>query len=113
MRPFLSRIMLSALGFAQVCPGYDAYFINTPLFKNATVKLNPEYHSCAVAEALKINCDKDPLEYPYIKKVIFNGEEIKTAYLTYGKLTEGGTLNFELSKEPCETALNEVPENFF
>ena len=105
--------VLSALGFAQVCPGYDAYFINTPLFKNATVKLNPEYHSCAVAEALKINCDKDPLEYPYIKKVTFNGEEIKTAYLTYGKLTEGGTLNFELSKEPCETALNEVPENFF
>ncbi|MBQ8228796.1 MAG: GH92 family glycosyl hydrolase [Clostridia bacterium] len=105
--------VLSALGFAQVCPGYDAYFLNTPLFKKATVKLNKDFHSCCVADTLTIECDKDPLEYPYIRRVYFNGQKIKTAYLTYEALTEGGTLTFELIKEPYEKALKWVPENFY
>ncbi len=105
--------VLSALGFAQVCPGYDAYFLNTPLFRKATVKLNKDFHSCEVADTLTIECDKDPLEYPYIRRVIFNGKKIKTAYLTYEALTEGGTLTFELIKEPYEKGLKWVPENFF
>ncbi len=92
--------VLSALGFAQVCPGYPAYFINTPLFKKATVKLNKKYHSCENAEAFTVECDKDPLEFPYISSMEFNGQIIKRPYLTYSEITSGGTLKFELSKEP-------------
>ncbi len=95
--------VLSALGFAQVCPGNRAYFINTPLFKSAKIRLDPAYHSCSVSENLSVECDKDPLEFPYIKSVCFNGKIITRPYLTYSEITSGGELLFELSKEPCES----------
>ena len=92
--------VLSSLGFAQVCIGQQNYYINTPLFKKATVKLNKIYHSCINADTFTVVCDKDPLEYPYIKKVEFNGSLIKRPYLSYFEITSGGTLKVELSKEP-------------
>lgn len=97
--------VLSALGFAQVCPGNQDYYINTPLFRKATVKLNKIYHSCVNADTFTVVCDKDPLEYPYIKKAEFNGNLIKRPYLSYFEITSGGTLKFELSKEPVTDCL--------
>lgn len=105
--------VLSALGFAQLCPAYPAYFINTPLFKKSAIKLNKDYHSCKTADTFTVECDKDPSEYPYIEKAILNGREIKTAYLTYEEITAGGTFFLSLSKKPCENALTKTPENFF
>ena len=105
--------VLSALGFAQLCPAYPAYFINTPLFRRASIKLSSKYHSCSVSDTFTVECDKDPLEYPYIEKAVLNGKEITNAYLTYDEITSGGTLHLTLSKNPCENALTDVPEDFF
>ncbi len=105
--------VLSAIGFAQLCPAHEAYFINTPLFKTAEVKLDPKYHSCSVSDKLSVECNKDPLEYPYIKAVYLNGTKINRAYLTYSELVAGGKISFELSKEPCTEFGKEVPETFF
>lgn len=91
--------VLSALGFAQVCMCDKRYFINTPLFKNAKIKLNPLYHSCAVDSCLSIECDKNPLERGYIKSIYFNGQKLDRYYLTYEEITGGGTLRFELTGE--------------
>ena len=102
--------VLSAMGFAQLCPGYDAYLINTPLFKNAKIKLNPEYHSCSIAETFSVECDKDPLEFPYIRSVKLNGEELDRLYLMYNEITAGGIISFELSKEPCTDYGKKIPE---
>ena len=104
--------VLSAFGFAQLCPGYKAYFVNTPLFKKAKIKLDPEYHSCSVDGFFEVECDKDPLEYPYISKMCLNGTELSRPYLTYEEITAGGKLLFELSKEPCPEFGREVPESF-
>ena len=104
--------VLSALGFAQVCPGYQDYFINTPLFKKATVKLNKEYHSCVNAETFTVECDKDPLQYPYISKMAFNGKLIKRPYLSYFEITSGGTLKIELSKDPVTDYFEKVDKSF-
>lgn len=92
--------VLSALGFAQVCPADPKFYLNTPLFKKAALSLSPEYHSCKVDDRLIIECDSSPLEYPYIKEVYLNGEKLDRTYLTYEELTSGGKLNFILSKEP-------------
>ncbi len=94
--------VLSALGFAQVCPADPLYYINTPLFKKASVKLNKKYHSCAVSDTFIIECDKDPLKYPYIKKATLNGKEISENYLTYDEITSGGTFYITLSETPVE-----------
>ena len=88
--------VLSALGFAQVCMGDDKYEINTPLFKKATVTLDKRYHSCAISNALTIDCDKDPLTHPYIESVSVNGKTIHRTYLTYEEITNGGVIRFSL-----------------
>ncbi len=90
--------VLSALGFAQICVGDDRYYLNTPLFRSATVKLDQAFHSRRVADHLRIVCDRDPLEYPYIEAIILNGRELDRRYLTYGEITNGGTLQIVLRK---------------
>ncbi len=105
--------VLSALGFAQLCPAYDAYFVNTPLFEKAKITLDKKYHSCSVAETLSIECDGNPLDMPYIRSISLNGTKLDRPYLTYGEITSGGVLKFELSKDPCEDFGKNVPENFF
>ena len=94
--------VLSAIGFAQLCPGKEEYYINTPLFKKAKIKLDPKYHACTAGDTFSVECDKDPLEYPYISSVYLNGRKLERAYLTYSEITTGGVLSFELSKVPCK-----------
>lgn len=93
--------VLSALGFAQVCIGEDRFVVNTPLFQKTKVRLDKQYHTCEVADTFSIECDQNPLEYPYIKEMYLNGERVRSYYLTYEQITAGGTLRFVLSKEPC------------
>ncbi len=88
--------VLSALGFAQVCPADPKYYINTPLFKDIEIKLDRNFHSCRISDTLKITCDKNPLDFPYIKSVKFNGKEVKECFLTYEEITSGGVIAFEL-----------------
>ncbi len=94
--------VLSALGFAQLCPGDDRFFVNTPLFKTAKITLDKNYHTCSFADTFEVVCDENPLDFPYIRSMKLNGKEIKRSYLTFAEITSGGVLNFELSKEPCE-----------
>ncbi len=101
--------VLSAIGFAQVCPAVEIFCINSPLFKKAKLKLDPKYHSCQISDCFKVECDKSPLEYPYIKGISLNGNIINRAYLTYDEITAGGELSFTMSKEPCEFGKNELP----
>ncbi len=105
--------VLSAIGFAQLCPAYDAYFVNTPLFEKAKIRLDKKYHSCSVADSFSVECDANPLDMPYIRSISLNGQKLDRPYLTYGEITAGGVLKFELSKEPCEDFGKDVPKNFF
>ncbi len=104
--------VLSAIGFAQLCPGYQAYYINTPLFKKAVVKLDRKYHSCEQGETFTVECDKDPLAYPYVAAMHLNGKEITRPYLTYSEITAGGVLKFTLSENPSGKFEDYIPEKF-
>ncbi len=84
--------VLSAIGFAQVCPAVPNYSINTPLFKKAKLKLDRKYHTCKTADTFTVECDRDPLEHPYIKEMYLNGEKLNRLYLTYDEITSGGKL---------------------
>ena len=91
---------LSAIGFAQVCPSDNKYYINTPLFKSITLSLDEKYHKRTISDKIRIECDKDPLSFPYIKEVFLNGERINVPFLTYEQITSGGVVNFTLSDKP-------------
>lgn len=88
--------VLSALGFAQVCMGSDRFYINTPLFRSAEIRLNSTYHTCRVSSVFSVKCDQDPLMHPFIEKIILNGEALERNYLTYGEITDGGRLELQL-----------------
>ncbi len=88
--------VLSAIGFAQVCPSVPKYEINSPLFKKSTVKLDKKYHSCSVADTLTIECDKDPLNFQYIDEIYLNGKKIDRTYLWYDEITNGGKLELKM-----------------
>ena len=90
--------VLSALGFAQVCMSDGKYYLNTPLFSYAEIRLDEQYHARSVSDRLIIECDRDPLEFPYISQVIFNGNLLDRRYLTYEEMTNGGRLYLILKK---------------
>ncbi len=92
--------VLSAMGFAQICPAVEMFNINSPLFKKLLLKLDSRYHNCRVSDTFTVECDCDPLEYPYIKEAYLNGEKISRAYLFYSEITNGGKLEFVMEKEP-------------
>jgi putative alpha-1,2-mannosidase len=92
--------VLSAVGFAQICPADDKYYINTPLFKKIRLALSPKYHSCINDNIFQVECDKDPLEYPYIREMYLNGNLLNRYYLTYSEITAGGILEIKLKLNP-------------
>lgn len=94
--------VLSSLGLAQLCPAREELYINTPLFKSASLKLSPKYHKCTLGDTFEIKCDKNPLDFPYIEKIYLNGKPLERLYITYEELTCGGSLEFALSKTPIE-----------
>ena len=94
--------VLSAIGFAQICPTDGKFYYNTPLFRSAKVRLDPKYHGCAVSDTLTIICDRDPNEYPYIVGLKLNGVDVNEPFLAYDELTNGGTVEFLLCKEPIK-----------
>ena len=90
--------VLSSLGFAQACMCDKRYFINTPLFKKGKITLNPKYHSCTVSNEFSVECDSDPLKFPYIKEMYLNGKKLDRYYLTYEEITSGGELKIILGE---------------
>ena len=92
--------VLSALGLAQVCIGEPRYDLNTPLFRYGEIKLDPAYHRKSISDCFVIECDKDPLVFPYIECVFLNGKKLDRRYLTYDEITNGGRLQLVLKKLP-------------
>lgn len=95
--------VLSAIGFAQICPTDNKYYINTPLFKSISLNLDKRYHKCNISSTLEIKCDKNPDEFLYISSVYFNGKRLSVPYLTYEQITGGGVVEFNLSDKPENT----------
>jgi predicted alpha-1,2-mannosidase len=90
--------VLSAIGLAQVCPAVPVYDINSPLFRSSQLRLNKKYHSCSVAESFTVECDKDPLEYPFIAEAYYNGKKLDEMKISYSQITEGGKLQLIMKK---------------
>jgi len=91
--------VLSALGFGQPCLAVPHYYMNTPLFQKASIRLDEKYHACGVDDRFTVVCNADPLEKPYIKALALNGEKLDRLYLTYDEITNGGVLEISLKKE--------------
>ncbi len=87
-----SWYVLSAMGIYPVCPGQNIYLIGSPLFEEATLKLNSPYH----AGEFTIRANQVSPGNRYIQSATLNGEAMSKNWLSHEEITGGGTLIFEM-----------------
>ncbi|HLP52162.1 MAG TPA: GH92 family glycosyl hydrolase [Chitinophagales bacterium] len=85
--------IFSALGFYPVCPGSEQYAIGSPVVDKASIHLENGNHF-----SITVN-DNQPKNV-YISSVKLNGSDYAKSYLTYTDITNGGTLEINMSAEP-------------
>jgi predicted alpha-1,2-mannosidase len=86
--------VLSALGFYQVSPGVPEYWIGSPRFDQVAIAL-PN------GKTLRIVAKGAGSGEVYVRRVTFNGTEIKDLKLQHELLAAGGLLEFEMSDTPA------------
>ena len=88
-----SWYVFSALGFYPVCPGDPIYFIGSPLFSKATLRLRD-------GKTFTITANHNmPQEY-YVESAKLNGERFDKIYITHNQIMNGGELKFEMGSAP-------------
>ena len=84
--------IFSSLGFYPVAPSADEYWIGSPAVHAATIRLGN-------GKTLRINAINQSDRNVYVKKVSFNGKEIKNWRLRYDDIINGGELVFEMTSK--------------
>ncbi|MDO5035340.1 MAG: GH92 family glycosyl hydrolase [Porphyromonas sp.] len=93
---------MSAMGLYPFAPGSGELLLTSPLFQEVTLKLT--------SGELTITTDKDPKDFPYIKSVTLNGKELHRLYVSTDEIAQGGTLAYQLSKDPVtDFVIEEAP----
>jgi putative alpha-1,2-mannosidase len=88
-----SWYVLSAMGIYSVCPGTDEYVLGSPVFKKITLTLeNGRRFVIEAAGNSKTNV--------YIHSATLNGQTYTHNWITYGDISRGGTLHFEMTAQP-------------
>ncbi len=89
-------LVMSALGFYEVCPGSGEYIIGSPLFDRAVMKLEN-------GKEIVITCANQSEQNCYVQSLKVDGKEHSSCVLTYEELCNGATLEFTLGSKPSET----------
>lgn len=89
--------ILSAMGFYPVCPGSSVYILGSPLFKRATIRLDPKWH--AGSRFTIVARDNSP-ENVYVQSARINGKELTRAWITHDEIVSGSTLEFTMGSSP-------------
>ena len=94
--------VLSAMGFFQVNPGQPIYTFGTPLFKEASIRLEN-------GRTFRIKADAPSPSNFYLSGAKLNGKKLKRSYFTHSELNSGGLLEFKMSSSPVTDAFSEAP----
>jgi len=86
--------LFDVLGHAGAEPTFQ---FGSPLFDKITIQLNNDYYS---GKELIIETQNNAPNHLYIQSSSFNGKPIDNYWIERSKLTEGGTLIFEMGEEP-------------
>lgn len=91
-----SWYVLSAMGFYPVTPGQDIYVIGSPIFEEVKLKLNSPYKG----KEFTVRANHASKENKYIQSATLNGEIFNRTWISQEEIVNGGTLIFEMGKEP-------------
>lgn len=85
--------VFSALGFYPVCPGTDQYVIGAPLFKKAILTLEN-------GKSITIDAPRNDAASRYVNKITVNGNEHNFNWFSHKTITDGCTINFDMTASP-------------
>lgn len=88
-----SFAVFSSIGFYPVTPGFPAYNIGSPLFKDVKVTLG----SGKTFEIIAQNCDD---ENKYIQSATLNGKTWNKPWFSHDDIKDGGTLVLVMGNHP-------------
>jgi len=84
---------MSALGLYSVTPGKPTYEIGTPLFDDATIRLDS-------GKLFHIHAAGASSGKQYIQSATLNGVPLKRYWIAHSEIVAGGELVFEMSSKP-------------
>jgi predicted alpha-1,2-mannosidase len=87
--------ILSALGFYQVAPGIPDFWLGSPRFDTAEIRLPG-------GRTLKIEATGAGSGKVYVRRVFLNGRLHPGYKLSYQEIVSGGVLRFEMSDTPVQ-----------
>ncbi len=89
--------ILSSLGFYQVEPGTDRYWLGTPLFDKASIKVGTDSKGRDITfnAIAQNNSDRNR----YIQSVTLNGKPYDKGYIEHKDITSGSTLVLTMGPE--------------
>ncbi|MBN2162751.1 MAG: GH92 family glycosyl hydrolase [Pontiellaceae bacterium] len=89
--------VLAAIGLHPICPGDPRYEITSPVFDEATLRLDPAYTSGKTFVIRAVNNSEDNL---YIQKASLNGRSLGRCWLRHDEVAAGGVLELEMGEQP-------------
>lgn len=89
--------VLAAMGFHPVNPGDNVYILTSPVFSKIQLQWDKKYYG---GKKLTVIAHQNSKENIYIKSAKLNGKTLERAWVTHKELTDGGTLEFEMSSQP-------------
>jgi predicted alpha-1,2-mannosidase len=97
-------LVFSAMGFYPVSPGEPTYAIGTPWFEKISLKQDN-------GKTFTVRAPKTSSSHFYVKKMSLNGKERPQAWITHDMITEGSTLDLEMTNKPSDwgKALENAP----
>lgn len=86
-------LVLSDMGFYQVCPGRPEYALGTPMFEQVKIHL-PN------GKTFTINAKNISNTYYYVHSAMLNGKKYNKSFITQNDILKGSTLTFKMSSTP-------------
>lgn len=85
--------VFSSMGFYPVCPGQPEYIIGSPLFDKVTLHLEN-------GNTFEIIANNNASDNFYIQKASLGGENLDRSWISHDEIINGGSLIFNMGKEP-------------
>ncbi|MGD0709972.1 MAG: GH92 family glycosyl hydrolase [Bacteroidales bacterium] len=86
-------LVMSAMGFYQVCPGKAEYSIGTPMFSKVVINLENGKKFIITAK----NISKENF---YVQSTTLNSKPYNKLFITYSDIMNGGQLDFTMGNTP-------------
>ena len=92
--------ILSAIGFHPVSPVDGIYIIGSPLFDEATIRLDRHYYE---GRSFTVKAHHNSAQNIYVQSAKLDGKPLKRAWLRHAEVVAGGTLELVMGPEPNES----------